>query len=372
MKKIVTFVLFLALLSSFITNGQNYEIVAKANQIIPNRKIYLEYINVRGQIVKVDSMLPNAQKTVKFTGKVLDGGAFYLVNFFDVPNPQKVLAIIDEGDKVEIQADGISTPEKPGTFSIKGSSDNIKYMLQIMEYSKALETKVKSWNEELKKNPSAQARIQSEFAISQKETVNKIKALIPVMGTKLVALWATNFLPAETELTTLEDIGNKFKVARPNHPQVKPFLENLKRMKGVNIGSDAPEVDLPTPTGERLALSSLKGKYVLLDFWASWCGPCRQENPNVVKTYAKYKDSGFEILGISLDKDKAAWLRAIENDHLTWKHVSDLQYWNSVAAQAYQVNSIPMTYLVGPDGKIVAKGLRGPSLDNYLLNLFKK
>ena len=360
------------LICSFVGFGQQYEIAVKANQIVPNKKIYLEYVNVRGQAIKVDSALPNAQNSVKFSGKVLDNGAFYLVNFFDVTNPQKVLLILEGGEKVEIQADGVNLPEKPGGFTLKGNTPALQQMTQVLSISKSLEEKVKTWNQELQQNPKSQKQIQTEFERSQKETLAKIKALIPAMGTSLVALWATNFLPIDSELATLEEIGERFKTSRPNHPQVRPFLENLKRLKGVAIGNEAPEISLPTPTGERLALSSLRGKYVLLDFWASWCGPCRQENPNVVKTYAKYKDSGFEILGISLDKDKNAWLKAIENDQLTWKHVSDLQYWNSVAAQAYQVNAIPMTYLVGPDGKIVAKGLRGPSLESYLSELFKK
>jgi peroxiredoxin len=185
-------------------------------------------------------------------------------------------------------------------------------------------------------------------------------------------LWATNFLPADKELTLLEEIGERFHKARPNHPQVKPFLENLKRLKGVSIGSEAPEIALPTPAGPIMRLSDLRGKYVLIDFWASWCGPCRRENPNVIKTYATYKDKGFEIFGVSLDQEKAAWINAIAKDQLTWPHVSDLQYWNSVAAQAYQVSSIPMTFLLDPQGKVIAKGLRGDSLNQYLANLFSK
>jgi peroxiredoxin len=208
--------------------------------------------------------------------------------------------------------------------------------------------------------------------MAQQEQFAKIKALIPAMGTHLVALWATNFLPAEKELALLEEIGERFRKAKPNHPQVKPFLENLKRLKGVSIGSEAPEIALPTPAGPIMRLSDLRGKYVLIDFWASWCGPCRRENPNVIKTYATYKDKGFEIFGVSLDQEKTAWINAIAKDQLTWPHVSDLQYWNSVAAQAYQVSSIPMTFLLDPQGKVIAKGLRGDSLNQYLANLFSK
>ncbi|MHA8051583.1 peroxiredoxin family protein [Aquirufa sp. ROCK-SH2] len=370
MKKSLS-ILFVLLLSTFVLTAQNYQIKVKVGQVIPNKKIYLELINARGQAIKIDSVLPNAQNAALFTGKIVDQGGFYLLNFYDVPNPQKVLLILEGNETVEVTADGINTPEKQGNFSIQSKSENIKYMLQLMAISKELEGKVKIWNEEIKKNPSSSSRIQTEFATAQQSTLQKIKSLVPQMGSNLVALWATNFLPQDTEMATLEEIGNRFRQSRPNHPQVKPFLENLKRLKGANQGSEAPEIALPTPTGEILALSSLKGKYVLIDFWASWCGPCRQENPNVVKTYAKYKDKGFEIFGVSLDKDKAAWLRAIENDKLVWKHVSDLQYWNSVGAQAYGVNSIPMTFLLDPTGKIVAKGLRGPALEQYLANIFK-
>lgn len=371
MKKSLFILLMLAFFSGSQLYAQNYRIQVKVGQIIPNKKVYLELINARGQAIKIDSLLPDSQKSLTFSGKTVDQGGFYLINFYDVPNPQKVLLILEGNETVAVTAEGINTPEKQGNFTIQSNSENIKYMLQLMAVSKDLESKVKGWNEEIQKNPSSSARIQTEFAAAQQGTLQKIKALVPQMGSQLVALWATNFLPQDTEMATLEEIGNRLRQSRPNHPQVKPFLENLKRLKGANTGNDAPEIALPTPTGETLALSSLKGKYVLIDFWASWCGPCRQENPNVVKTYAKYKDKGFEIFGVSLDKDKAAWLKAIENDQLVWKHVSDLQYWNSVGAQAYGVNSIPMTFLLDPAGKIVAKGLRGPALEQYLANIFK-
>jgi thiol-disulfide isomerase/thioredoxin len=314
--------------------------------------------------------LPNAQKEVNFKGTVIDQGGFYLVNFYDIPNPQKVLLILEGKEMVEVQAEGINLPEKPGTFAVKGNTPNFTYMNQLLLISRELESKVAVWNAEIQKNPAAQERIQKEFSLAQAVTMKKIKDLIPLMGTNLVALWATNFLPPDSEIAILEAVGARFKKERPNHPQVKPFLENLKRLKGVGVGSEAPEIALSQPSGERLALSSLRGKYVLIDFWASWCGPCRRENPNVIKTYARFKDKGFEIYGVSLDQDKSAWLKAIEADKLVWKHVSDLQYWNSVAAQAYQVSAIPMTFMLDKEGKVIAKGLRGEALDQFLTNLF--
>jgi len=357
---------------SFLGLAQDFELSVRMNQVIPQKKVYLEWINGRGQAVKVDSLLPNAQKQVVFKGKVLDQGGFYLLNFFDVPNPQKVLVILEGGERVFVQAEGINMPEKPGSFQLQSDSPNIIFMNQLFALTNSLQAKVAIWTKELQDKPGEQARIQAAFDAAQQEQFAKIKALIPSMGTHLVALWATNFLPADKELALLEEIGERFRKVKPNHPQVKPFLENLKRLKGVTIGSEAPEIALPTPAGPIMRLSDLRGKYVLIDFWASWCGPCRRENPNVIKTYAAYKDKGFEIFGVSLDQDKAAWTNAIAKDQLTWPHVSDLQYWNSVAAQAYQVSSIPMTFLLDPQGKIIAKGLRGDSLTQYLSNLFTK
>lgn len=363
---------FLGIITAFLANAQDFELTVQSNQIVPRKKIYLEWINGRGQAVKVDSLLPNAQKKVVFKGKVLDQGGFYLLNFFDVPNPQKVLIILEGGEKVFVQADGLNTPEKAGSFQLQGDSPNITYMNQLFALSNALQIKVNAWTKEIQDKPGEQARIQAAFEKAQQEQFSKIKAIIPSMGTHLVALWATNFLPADKELALLEEIGERFRKVKPNHPQVKPFLENLKRLKGVSIGSEAPEIALPTPAGPIMRLSDLRGKYVLIDFWASWCGPCRRENPNVIKTYANYKDKGFEIFGVSLDQEKSAWINAIAKDQLTWPHVSDLQYWNSVAAQAYQVSSIPMTFLLDPQGKVIAKGLRGDSLNQYLANLFSK
>ena len=365
--KIIGFILLFAT----AIQAQNFELHVEAKTVIPGRKIYLEYINELGKVAKIDSASPSAQQKVTFKGQVKDQGAFYLVNFFDTPKPQKVLVILEGGETIDIVADGINNEEGKGDFTLKGDYPNVKYMLELLAISKEMEAKVRKWNQEIQVDQKQEKRIQAEFTQAQAASTAKIKALIPLMGSHLVALWATNFLPAEKEMASLVDIADRLGKARPKHPQVQQFVNNLQRLQGVNEGAMAPEINLATPAGPTLALSSLRGKYVLIDFWASWCGPCRRENPNVVKTYANYKDKGFEIFGVSLDQNREAWLKAIETDKLVWKHVSDLQYWNSAGAQAYQVNSIPQTFLVDPTGRIIAKGLRGAALDNYLAKLFE-
>lgn len=142
-----------------------------------------------------------------------------------------------------------------------------------------------------------------------------------------------------------------------------------EKMRITDVGTLAPDFTLNTPEGTPFTLSSLRGKIVMIDFWASWCKPCRQENPNVVALYNKYKDKGFDILGVSLDREKESWLKAIADDQLTWHHVSDLKFWQNEAAVQYGIQSIPCTLLLDKEGKIIAKNLRGEELVKKLSEL---
>ncbi len=148
--------------------------------------------------------------------------------------------------------------------------------------------------------------------------------------------------------------------------------KEMNELKKLMVGAIAPDMSLPDQNGDTIAISDFKGQILLLDFWASWCGPCRRENPTVVKVYDKYKDQGFEVLSVSLDKTKEKWLAAIEQDGLEWKHMSDLKGWKSLATDVYKVKAIPRTYILDQEGQIIAKNLRGEALERKMEELFSE
>jgi peroxiredoxin len=186
----------------------------------------------------------------------------------------------------------------------------------------------------------------------------------------LALSWASrSFAPADFD-SSLQDLKGRF-------PQ-NTFIADMEKNKNAAqqaedeasatswVGKTVPELTLPDVHGKNVSISSFKGKYLLIDFWASWCGPCRMENPNVVAAYNEFKGKNFAILGVSLDKDADSWKKAIAQDHLTWTHISDLKYWSSQAVETFGFQGIPFNVLVDPSGKIIAQELRGRDLENKL------
>ena len=201
----------------------------------------------------------------------------------------------------------------------------------------------------------------------QQDNLKKIRALILDNSSSLAVLGGLDFINKDTDFDVYKKVAESLTESLPNSEYTKNLNKMVKDMSRLAVGSYAPEINLKDPDGNAIALSSLRGKLVLIDFWASWCRPCRAENPNVVRMYNQYKNKGFEIYSVSLDKSKPQWEAAIEKDGLVWpSHVSDLGYWNSSVVPLYNVKGIPLTYLIGKDGKIIAKNLRGPSLEAKL------
>jgi len=174
------------------------------------------------------------------------------------------------------------------------------------------------------------------------------------------------------DFSQLEQIADGFDAKSSQSQWVKTIKDYVASNKRTTVGQPFADITLKTPDDKPISISDYagKGKYVLLDFWAAWCGPCRNANPHVVELYKRYKDKGFEIVGISLDQSKEAWVKAIKDDNLTWPQMSDLLFWQSAAAKLYSVSSIPHTILLDKEGKIIAKGMYVPELTAKLAELF--
>lgn len=363
MKKIALIVLVAFAVMSCKKDG--YEINGTVTGIENGNKAYLETQGDQGAIPLDTAVVEDGK--FKFDGKLKDGIelAFVRVETLNGTIPM----IIENGTiTIEIDKDTIQKSK------IGGTKQN-DFFQAYNEESKIIYKKMSKFQEVNQEKMAAAQQAQDtatvnslmvEFGKFQDEMNEQSKKFISKNPTALVsALLVENFLMRNSlkpeEIKPLYEKLDKSILETKSGKNVKKMFESLN---SVNIGSMAPDFSAPSPDGKVISLKESMGKVTLIDFWASWCGPCRQENPNVVAMYNELHEKGLNIIGVSLDKegDTEAWKTAIAKDGLTWNHISNLKHWKEPIAEQYNVKSIPATFLLDASGKIVAKDLRGEEL----------
>lgn len=350
--------------------------------------VFLEELKPE-ELKRVDSAAVAPDGTFKLKRELTEA-SFYLLKITD---NNFLTMVLEPGDKIEMNSyfDSLSYPS-----SLTGS----KGTELMAEYNQTLRKSIRKFSSlnsiymDNLNNPELPKVVESLDSIAQSylsEINAYTKNYIDENITSLVSLVALyqQIAPSVYVMNPSNDLKYFMKVdssLRKNYPenplvvslheQIQEMSANIKnneeKTPAAGEGAEAPEISLPSPDGKTINLSSTRGSYVLLDFWASWCLPCRKENPNLVLAYNKYHKKGFQIYQVSLDKTKEAWIKGIKDDQLDkWLHVSDVKYWNSVVVPLYKIESIPANFLLDKEGKIIATNLRGEQLEKKLAEIFK-
>jgi peroxiredoxin len=284
---------------------------------------------------------------------------------FDVASKKSVLFMGNENITIKGNIENVQQ------FDVKGSAVNNDFADFQRIFNPLFQT-LTSLNQKMYSQPNKQPSDSMMAAYKQAydATVVAIEKFVTDKKNSPVApfmLVVTREL--EQDPIKLETRFNQLSIASQKGFYGQILLEGITNSKVGAVGSEAIEFTQNDTTGKPVSLNSFRGKYVLIDFWASWCKPCRMENPNVVTAYNKFKSKNFTVLGVSLDKVRESWIQAIKDDNLAWTQVSDLQYWNNAVARQYKIESIPQNFLIDPNGKIVGKNLRGQDLEARLCEL---
>lgn len=367
MKRILLFILFLVFV--FAANaqygtGKSFRIYGKINGL-KNSWIKVKINNPAGVPVTFDSVLSkNGDFFLK--GNVLIPDIAHL----EFENKNKNVTFFIENSDIQM----LGSIDSIESIKITGSRTQYEYekVISEMKVFAGLQKECeKNYTEAQKINDIKTMQLydsisnavfdhQIQFLTNFARNYNKSVVAPYIVLTQLIYY---------IKLPTLDSITANFDKSTASSLYAKKLKERVAVLKTVDIGQPAVDIKLPDTAGNLFALSSLNGKYVLIDFWASWCSPCRKENPNVVKAYQMYKDKGFDILGVSMDQNKKNWIKAIKDDNLSWHQISDLKGWGCEGGKLYGVNSIPHSVLIGKDGKIIAKDLRGEDLLKKLAEL---
>jgi len=296
---------------------------------------------------------------------------FYRIRISD---QNYAVLLLKPNDQIQFKADGKNLSR---TVKVEGPKETIdflelnSYLMNSFSRQDSLQRTFYAYQQS--QHPRLDSIAQVLEVEMQKVNFLRRQYILKIVETKpgtLLALAATEQLNPETDANYFINLLPALEKNYPSSEYVKTFRLKVNELTRLAVGTEAPEISVSDTEGNPIKLSDFRGKVVLIDFWASWCGPCRKENPNVVNMYKKYKDKGFEIFSVSLDKDKNNWINAIKMDGLVWKHGSELAFWQSSFCKTYNITGIPMTFLIGKDGKIIAKGLRGADLDKQLATIF--
>jgi thiol-disulfide isomerase/thioredoxin len=333
--------------------------------------IYLEKL-VNPQPILVDSTSLDEEGNFEFKNYTPK------IGFYRIKTSQENFAmlVLDSADKISITG---SVKDLGSTMKVQGSPETALFQeftelrkanrFQEDSLKQAFQSVMASMKMDSLKMDSLSKIFQPVYEAITEKYFRSVAEKIKKNPDKYASLpWVQGMPPEKYEdvyIALDKGLSKKY----PHDKSVKTMHDMIEKILSVAVGKEAPDIKLPTPEGKELSLSSFRGKLVLVDFWASWCAPCRKEMPNVVKVYKKYHDKNFEIFGVSLDQDMNRWVEAIKSDGITWPQVSDLKYWNSEVVKTYGIEGIPFTVLVDKDGKILAKGLRGPELEKAIENV---
>ncbi len=355
--------------------SDGYVINGTAKGVYNGMRVFLKGVDERGGQVAQDTAIV-MDETFRFEGKV-DYPQMWVLSVNSV-NGTIPLMVENETIDVDVDKNNIENSK------ITGTKSNEAFAAYTKEYKKISEKRMdlnKEFSTAQNSNDSvAMAKVSADFAALNAEMANHPYLFLEKNNDSYFALaLIENLLKSKPDnLDPLEKAFSNMDTDIKNSTYGKTVgsqIDILKRQNEslalLNVGNVAPNFSAPNPEGKQVSLNEIKGKATIIDFWASWCGPCRRENPNVVKVYNKYHDKGLEIISVSLDRpgQKDKWLKAIADDKLTWHHVSNLNYFNDPVAQQYNIQSIPATYILDADGKIVAKSLRGQALEDKIAEM---